>query len=241
MIAGVRCTILMAALAPAVFSQSLNVYSEFARIDDQGKVIAPDEPREILSPAAVRNGFTAFQIVVKADKGTSYWLHVGQNPDQFRIAVYKVRKGTDGNLFDPVTLPVHGDDTEIFWMDLWCPRDAPVRRVKVEPELAVDSDWIRYPMEVRVMEATVPDAAPPSGSDPRALLCGPVRRYYNYSNPPDVLSRSKLIERDLRQDAAMAARLSKEALAAAAGTCSSLDSSNPESYLRIRDFLLRMR
>ena len=38
-------------------------------------------------------------------------------------------------------------------MDLWVDANAPVRRVKIEPQVGIDGDWVTYPMEVRVMEA----------------------------------------------------------------------------------------
>ena len=40
-------------------------------------------------------------------------------------------------------------------------KDAPVDRIKVEPELYVESmkDWVVYPMEVRIQETVLPDGA----------------------------------------------------------------------------------
>ena len=58
-------------------------------------------------------------------------------------------------MLERVELPVDGDGNQIFWMDLWTARDAPVRRIKVEPELKIDEDWVIYPMEGRVMDAVV--------------------------------------------------------------------------------------
>ena len=60
-----------------------------------------------------------------------------------------------GDMLERVELPVDGDGTQIFWMDLWTAKDAPVRRIKVEPELKIDEDWVIYPMEGRVMDAVV--------------------------------------------------------------------------------------
>src|ERR1700733_6174718 len=64
----------------AAWAQPLSVYSEFARINASGEVTAPETPREILSPALVRNGFTSFQVVVQAPADRQWWLFVGQNP-----------------------------------------------------------------------------------------------------------------------------------------------------------------
>jgi len=58
----------------AARAQPLRVYSEFAQIDATGRVTAPAEPREILSPAIARNAFSSFQVVVDVARGTSYQL-----------------------------------------------------------------------------------------------------------------------------------------------------------------------
>ena len=47
-------------------------------------------------------------------------------------------------------------------MDVWIDKDAPVRRIKVEPQLYVNGDWVIYPMEMRVRENIVPEIAGPS-------------------------------------------------------------------------------
>jgi hypothetical protein len=65
----VRWAALPTFFATCLLSQTLNVYSEFARIDMNGAVTAPDNPREILSPMLVRNGFTSFQVVIAAKPG----------------------------------------------------------------------------------------------------------------------------------------------------------------------------
>ncbi len=209
-------------------AQSLRVYSEFARIDASGQATAPAAPREILSPAIVRNGFTSFQIVVQAPKDTPYWLYIGQNPDDaVRVTMYR----ESGEKLEKVTLPFQGSPTEVLWMDLWADRSAPVRRIKVEPELNVNGDWIIYPMEVRVMDATVPEAATTATSI-RAMFC----------NKPDGVPASDLSRMHLRnaqQDVALSTRVPREELRRL-GACDA-SSDNPEWYLKIRDYLFRMR
>ena len=153
-------------LAGQSFREPLRVYSEFARFQATGDVATPADPREILSPALVRNGFTSFQIAVRVDPGTAYSLVVGQNPeDAVKVTVFRE---ADGEL-EPVTLPYSGDQTQIFWMDVWTDRAAPVRRVKVEPQLYVNQDWVVYPMEARVMEAQVPDIKANRGNMPGGI------------------------------------------------------------------------
>src|ERR1700743_2021236 len=101
--------------AGAACAQSLKVYSEFARINERGIVLAPAIPREILSPAVVRNGFTSFQVVVKVAPETEYWLYVGENPERaLKVTVYRE---VDGKL-EKISLPFAGKSPQIFWMDL---------------------------------------------------------------------------------------------------------------------------
>jgi hypothetical protein len=52
---GFVLSIAAALSASAASGQILGVYSEFARIDTQGNAVAPETPREILSPALLRN------------------------------------------------------------------------------------------------------------------------------------------------------------------------------------------
>src|SRR5438105_5445871 len=129
---------LLLMLAVAAAAQPLSVYSEFARIDAKGNVTLPESPREILSPAVARNAFTSFQVVVQAPENKSWWLYIGQNPENaVRVTLYRE---TEGKL-EPEELPVLGKGAQVFWMDVWTDRSAPVERIKVEPQLNIDDDW----------------------------------------------------------------------------------------------------
>ena len=229
-------TLLLAATASV--AQPLRVYSEFAVINAQGEAVAPESPREILSPAIVRNGFTSFQIVLQVPKGTPATLHVGQNPGYaVKIALYR----QSGDRLERVELPYQSDSTQVLWMDVWADREAPVRRVKVEPQLFINDDWVVYPMEARGVEASIPDNAPvqPGDSAPweamRRFLCGSNPAS---AQPPDVAGPHL---RNVRQDLALAAKAPKEELQKLFGACTATPPANPEAYLRIRDYLLRLR
>jgi len=211
-------------------AQSLRVYSDLARIDSTGEVTAPAQPREILSPAIVRNGFTSFQIVVQVKSGTPYWLYVGENPDNaVKVTLYREA----GDRLERVGSPYQGDSTQIFWLDLFADRNAMVRRIKIEPELDVNYDWVTYPMEVRVMEATVPDIAAAPVSMMK-FLCG-------RSDEPAGSDVSKLRLRNQQQDVALASKVAKEELLRRMGVCDAEHPEDREFYLRIRDYLFRMR
>jgi hypothetical protein len=214
------------------------VYSEFARIDPSGEVAAPAEPREILSPALARNAFTSFQVVVQVPEETRYQLVVGQNPDDaVRVTLYREK----GEMLEPVSLPYNGAGTQIFWMDVWTERTAPVRRIKVEPQLSVNADWVVYPMEARVMDATVPDGHWPEGSASavalfRNFVCGAKLD----PSPAAGLALAGLRFRNAQQDLALASHASKDGLRRLTGCFETL-SDDPEQYLRVRDYLFRMR
>ena len=83
-------------------AQTLEVHSEFLRVNPLGEILPVDldpKPREILSPAVVRNGFASFQIVVRSPRPTSFFLFVDTNPPNvFRTSIYKeqfVKRGGD--------------------------------------------------------------------------------------------------------------------------------------------------
>ncbi len=236
-----------------LWSQPLTVYSELARVDKSGVVTAPETPREILSPMVIRNGFTSFQVVVQAPAGKHWELHVGQNPEN-AVTVTVYREFSEP--FKAVDLPVAGDGPAVFWMDVWTARDAPVRRIKVEPELNIDDDWVIYPMEARVMEAIAPDGAPgavPSGDFDPPLEWSEMRNYVcdfprlQISSAAGTRSGispwlSALRLRNVRQDIRLSEAYSAKAEATKLwGSCDAKPTANFEWYLRIRDYLFRLR
>jgi hypothetical protein len=218
-------TLLIAAFAQA---QPLTVYSEFARIDTKtGEVLAPETPREIISPAVVRNGFTSFQVVVQAPPDDKWWLFIGQNPENaFKITMYK----ESGEALQPLDLPIQSQGTAIFWMDVWTDATAPVRRVKLEPELNLHDDWVIYPLEARVVDAVVSGAA------------GWVCPLQITVAPTDV---ARLQLRNAEQDGALATKLSKDEIDKLSADCGAPQSTAQrfwtEEYLKIRDYLFRLR
>jgi hypothetical protein len=173
----------VAALAGGAQAQvaSVQVYSEFQRIDPFGKIVAADRarradvrPREILSPGLAGNAHASYHVAVTAPAGMPFTLYVGQNPEGFLgVTVYKevyARRGAqwipDG--LEPVTLPYEGrlpdpsrplpgQTTVTFLMDLRVPVGAEEIRTKLEPQLYLDGRWITYPMEVRILAAVVPE------------------------------------------------------------------------------------
>ena len=234
-----RISGLLLLLAAYGWAQPILVYSEFARVAANGAVSAPANPREILSPAVARNGFTSFQIVVKTTEGVPWQLYIAQNPENaVRATLYR----ENGERLELVAQPVRGNTTQVFWMDLWADKTAPVQRIKVEPQLNINNDWVIYPMEVRVMAATVPDGPLPSGTAApaevmRAWLCGAAPP----AAPAEGVTIAALRFRNAQQDRALAPKASRTDLQDKFGSCEAQPpSDDPEWYFRVRDFLYRL-
>src|ERR1700676_2054901 len=147
-------------------------YSEVAHVNDAGEVVAPENPREILSPAVARNAFSSFQLAIQVPRGVKFLVYIGQNPDDAaRVSLYR----RDGGKLVPIVVPYEGVSSQVLWMDVWVDGDAPVRRVKIEPQVGIDSEWVTYPVEVRVSEPVVPKVTVESTRTPveimRLYLC----------------------------------------------------------------------
>jgi hypothetical protein len=232
---------LLLALAAVARAQSVDIYPEFRRGDPFGSVVAADRaiaPREILSPAVARNAFAAFHIAVSVPAKESYLLYVATNPlDACRVALYKEHfvKTSQGWVPDTLvevnrlpdfgTMPdpddgIEGQNTRLYLLELWAPPNAEVARFRLEVQLKV-ADWTVRPMELRVMEARVPDIAAatrptvlPSieqGADAAALDA--VREYLAgvpLRTDPHPLTLRGIIRRNAVQDMALAGSLGRE-------------------------------
>jgi hypothetical protein len=254
-------------------AQPIQVFSEYRRMDPFGKLIeALDiEPREILSPGVPRNAWSTYRIAVTRAAGTEYQLYVSQNPENaVAITLYRENYSNRAGHWTPVSverveLPyrgripdpsssVPGQTTQTFLMDIFVAAGAPVRRIKIEPQLSVGDEWIIYPMEVRVVSAEVPpDPAlrrPPSSF--LEYFCGGKRP----PPPPDAAQAPEWFSaRNGAQDVAMARALegqrgrmilSAQIVDRLGGKepkkwCDAAPPADPEWPLKVRDFLLRGR
>lgn len=220
-------------VAPPLAAQSLEVYSEFRRIDPLGSVVTQDRggrPREILSPAVGRNAFASYHLIVSLPTNTPFVLHVGQNPENsVRVDLYREIYVQNGGQWIPdalekAPLPVRGvfpEDCQAlaFWMDVWTPDRGPSRRIKLEPQLNFSGRWIIYPMEVRIKYARVPPVGHPPGTragiaDPtdhaargalQSYLCGG-----REAPPESPLTIRRMIARNAQQDMALARALERK-------------------------------
>jgi hypothetical protein len=181
--------------------KTLQVFSEFTRIDPFGNIVPPDkgtaEPRHILSPGFPRNGWSSLRVVATFDKSTAYTLDIGQNPENaVKVTLYKEVFEKHGEQWYPdrleqVKVPyeavfaeaIPGQKVVTFWLDMWVDAKAPVDRIKVEPQLWVSyaDDWFTYPMEVRILEFVLPNVTASGAELPAvtarsdAAVMGPLR------------------------------------------------------------------
>lgn len=219
--------------------QSVQVYSEFAQLNDAGEVVAPENPREILSPAVARNAFSSFQVAIQVPRGVRFLIYIGQNPDNAaKVTLYR----RDGGKLVPVVVPYEGESSQVLWMDLWVDANAPVRRVKIEPQVGIGGEWLTYPMEVRVMEAAVPShaAAARGIAEPfevmHAFLCGGEIRPLRGATPAGAELRFRNAQQDVEL-AAVGSDTVRQAIKNAMGGCDAEPPADPEFYLRVRDVL----
>ncbi|HKD09698.1 MAG TPA: hypothetical protein VKB79_27580 [Bryobacteraceae bacterium] len=258
-------------ISSAAQAQEINIYSEFQRFDPFGRVVAQDRevrPREILSPAAPRNGHLTVHVVVNAPIGTNYFLYAGQSPqDVLQIKIYREHFVRCGEDFCPELLteqhsPAFGampesfrdipdQDTRCYLFDIWIPPDVPPRRVRIEALLKVGI-WMVAPMEVRVIEPRVPDTSRLPEVEDIAPIDAPSsataqRQLFRYINglPPEMpmttVRLRELIQRNAAEDMLVAKSLGIR------GPELNLMAWNPfvfpelgaEWYLRARDFIYR--
>ncbi|HLK65962.1 MAG TPA: hypothetical protein VKU19_21150 [Bryobacteraceae bacterium] len=180
----------LAALLGAVLqAQTVDIYTEFRRVDPFGAVVLADQalaPREVLSPAVARNGWASFHIVVSVPPKESYFLYVAPNPvSACRVALFREHfvKTVNGWIPDTLqevthlpdfgTMPdpddgIAGQTTRAYLLDLWIPPNADVARFRVEVQLKV-GDWVVRPLEVRVMPARYPDLTEAARGKPLSL------------------------------------------------------------------------
>lgn len=275
------CLLLL--LAGPVQAQSVRVVSEFQRVDPFGEVVRPDRtarPREILSPAVARNAFASFQIAVTVPEGEPFFVYIQTNPpDIFHISLYKELyvKTDDGWIpdvleavpllaFDTLPylpLPIPGQNTVSYWMDVWVPAETPVERVRLEVLVKVGRGWLIYPMEVRVVAAVAPTvqehraALPAVTERADASVYGPFRNFVcdaHEGGHAERLSVRRMIHRNAVQDLALARALDgpelREDLLRRAGVtdkkrwCQSREpmaEQSAEWFLHVRDSIYRQR
>jgi hypothetical protein len=251
-------------------AQDIEIHSEFQRYNPFGEVVAQDReinPREILSPAVPRNGHLTVQVVVTAPAATNYFLYVGANPpDTLKVTIYRQHFVPCGRDICPDWLTeipspsfgavpelggVPGQTSRSYIFDIWVPHDVPPRRVRIEG-LIKTGIWNVAPMEVRVIEPTVPESL----NLPRERNLAPItepasatahRQFLRYMNglqpqlPPGILQLRDLLQRNAAEDMLLAAqmKLRPPQLNIMQWTPFVFPQSGPEWYLRVRDFIYR--
>lgn len=273
--------LMLLAGAPLI-ANKLDVYSELTRVDPFGQIVPQDRgsapPRTILSPGIPRNATSSLRIAVSLDKPGTYHLDIAQNPENsvkpmlYMEVFEKVGDTWVPDRLKPVTIPYQGTAADFsipgqtvvtFWLDMTVPRDAPVDRIKIEPQLWVSAiqDWVIYPMEVRIMEPLAPDAKigwgplPPVAEPADAAVRGPLRTALcgtAEESAPAVLTARAYVRRNAIQHLSIAGGSGtiKTALAkikpapvveAVCGTAPLKVAPGPEWFLRLRDMIFRLQ
>jgi hypothetical protein len=163
--------IALAVCIPCSKAQSIQIFSEFQRVDAFGNILALDRspsPREIVSPATARNSYVSFHVAVSVPAGRTFFLYTQVNPPGIvTVHLYK-EQFVDGvpDALTPTNIPsfgtipdaqsgIPGQTTRDYLLDIYTPPDAEVgRRVRVEVLLKYGT-WYIVPFELRIMEATV--------------------------------------------------------------------------------------
>lgn len=280
---GSVCLALAATVLPA---QTVSVYSEFKRIGPDGKVVDADRagiPREILSPAVPRAAYSSFRLLVQMPPGKPFTLHLGANPENVvQTTLYRERYARNGTGWTPdrlerIDVPFTGvlpdpasgvkDQSAMsFWLDVYVPSQAPIRRVRLEAQLNADDRWIIYPLEIRIQAAVVP--ARPEGVTSLApftanaaetallqldtYLCGaklkptaipsPTSpRFLAFRNSQQDLALLQALDAKNGREKVVPALLSLLGAADAKAWCGQPRPSafDPELYLKFRDYLIR--
>jgi hypothetical protein len=282
---GLGLSLLLASLLVLpVPAQSLRVLSEFQRVGPFGEVVSVDrtpEPREIISPAVARNAFASFHIAVSVPEREPFFLYVQTNPPNvFQISVYdelyvKAGAGWIPDALQPVRLPafgilpylplpVPGQNTLSYWLDVWVPAETAIQRVRLEVLVKIGRGWLMYPMEVRVTPAVAPtiterDVALPEPEERAdASVIGPFGDFLCNARErgrDKRLSVRRLVHRNAVQDLALARALAgrddsafRDKLLSRAGVAdrdawckspSEMGQQSPEWFVRVRDWIYR--
>jgi len=259
------------ALCLGLHAQEITTYSEFERFDPFGKPVPQDrdmQPRELLSPAVPRNGHLSVHVVVSVPSGTNYFVYAGANPpDVLKVKIYREHFVRCGNDYCPDWLteqrsPTFGampesvrdmpdQTTRCYLFDIYVPPDVPPRRVRIEALLKVGY-WIVAPLEIRVIEPTLPntstlpvreDIAPLEASS-SATAQRQLLRFLNGlppEMPPGILRVRDVIQRNAAEDALLARSMGMRApdLNVMAWWPYTLPDLGAEWYLRARDLIYR--
>jgi len=273
-----------AALAAALFltapglarkgrAQEVEVYSEFRRPGPDGVIVLQDRagsPREILSPAAARNAFLSFHVVVHGPPGKRVTMYLGSNPERLiQPTLYREHFDANGipdrleRIDKQPFYEVLPEGVAVFWVDVFVPRSTPNRRVRFEIQVNADDRWIVYPMEIRVQPVLIPQlvltsgALAPASAPSAATSFNTIEPYLCGKTSPRVTladaSVRAFLRRNASQDLALARvveeRKGREAVRSALLRAAGIDAgagcqipgvTDPEVYLRVRDALMRM-
>lgn len=229
-------TLLLAATLPAQTTR-VSIHSEFQRVGPFGETVAVDRsarPREILSPAVVRNAYASFHIAITTTSRESYFLNVQTNPPNVAPwALYEQHFVQAGDAWIPDLLVearypffgvmpnpdqrIPGQTTRVYLLDVWVP--AALQESAFRLEVLAKVGYVRVaPLEVRVLPVVVPERAAadkaytlPAVEEPASAAARKVLDAYlegrDLLGPGPLNSVRAAIARNALQDVALARRL----------------------------------
>ncbi len=193
---------------------------------------------------------------------------MGENPENIvKSTLYREvpEEGVPDKL-EKVETPVSGvfsEAAQSFVIDVWTPPTAAVRRVRLEAQLHMSGNWIIYPLELRLQPASIPHLPLTTGqvaavtapsADTAVSAWDPYLCAQTHRAADAGLTMRGLIRRNASQDVALAGKLEAkhgkdrvwQGIAQAlgvpdvAGWCGARKLSQPEMYLKLRDFLYKL-
>lgn len=137
-------------------------------------------PREILSPGWARNGFATYFLLLHVPANEAFGFYLGENPaNTVKSTFYRLLPDANGvpDLLEPVQLPLReagqaADRWVVLVWDIAIPANAPVDRIKLEPQFWLKGIWHTYPMEPRITPLQLPALRPA----PKAALPAATQR-----------------------------------------------------------------
>lgn len=224
-----RYAALLALAGSAASAQGLRVYSEFVRVGPDGEIAAPDrggKPREVISPAVLKNTHLTLRVAIEAPPGVPYYIHIGQNPDKLMEATLyqeQYEQGNGGYIPDRLIrmdLPhgaklAEGQKVQTYLLDIFVLPKTPMTRIRLEFQLNVGDRWTIYPLEIRVRDRAGFGGGRPLGPLPAvrartdAAILAPLREMYcgdarSRRGPVELDTARALLVRNIREDLAIA-------------------------------------
>ncbi|MCZ2156782.1 MAG: DUF4091 domain-containing protein [Bryobacterales bacterium] len=172
-----RFLLLLFCAASVCLGAEISVLPAHIRADGEGRVVEADRsagvtPARKITLTSPRAAYASCRVLVSSAKPTSYklsatgpfevelyreWLHfMPSKKVYYPDALVPIHAPYEGQLPDADNR-VAGQTTQPFWVDIWIPADARPGTHRIQVALESGGRTTRLPIELRILEATVPD------------------------------------------------------------------------------------